>query len=264
MVDKVFLYKIAFKLFRKVIVKLYKVQLFFVFLFLTLVSKSQVSDGWRIGVGLGGSIYCGSQVDEKLSFKTYKNYSEVNQGINIQIYKAIDYKNEIGIRYLNTELWSFKKNDRQAINAKINEFAVIYQRSLNENSDLYSNRFSFTHNLVVGLSLISFKSRLSSINPDTRVFTVLSSVGNGVEPTTLGLIKPDPQFAVGGIFGYNIGTRLSNTFSLYLENTFTLSTSNDITGNLYSKSKYLNNGYVYSALTLYINPNGNKMGCPKF
>ena len=245
------------------IINLYKVQLFFVFIFSTLISTSQVSDGWRIGVGLGGSIYCGSQVDEKLSFNTY-NKSEVSLGKNIQFHKAIDYKSEIGIRYLNTELWSFKKNDQQAINAKINEFAVIYQRSLNENSDLYSNRFSFTHNLVVGLSLISFKSRLSSINPDTRVFTVLSSVGNGVEPTTLGLIKPDPQFAVGGIFGYNIGTRLSNTFSLYLENTFTLSTSNDITGNLYSKSKYLNNGYVYSALTLYINPNGNKMGCPKF
>jgi hypothetical protein len=248
----------------KMIIKLYKVQLFFVFLFSTLMSISQVSNGWRIGGGLGGSIYCGSQVDEKLSFKTYKTYSEVNQGINIQIYKAIDYKNEIGIRYLNTELWSFKTSDQQAINAKINEFAVIYQRSLNENSDLYSNRFSFTHNLVLGLSLISFKSKLYSINPDTKVFTVISSVGNGVEPTTLGLIKPDPQFVVGGIIGYNIGARLSNTFSLYLENTFTLSTSNDITGNLYSKSKYLNNGYTYSALTLYITPNGNKMGCPKF
>ena len=131
-----------------------------------------------------------------------------------------DYKNEIGIRYLNTELWSFKTSDQQALNAKINEFAVLYQRSLNGNSDLYSNRFNFTHNLVVGLSLISFKSRTYSVNPATKVFTVFSSVGNGIEPTSLGLIKPDAQMALGGILGYNIGVRLSESFSLYLENTF--------------------------------------------
>lgn len=247
------------------IVKLYKVHLFFVFLFSTLIATSQVSNGWRIGAGVGGNIYCGSQVDEKLSFSTYDK-SEVNQGINIQFYKAIDYKNEIGFRFLNTELWSFKTSNQQALNAKINEFAVLYQRSLNENSDLYSNRFNFTHNLVVGLSLISFKSRTYSINPATEVYTVISSVGNGIEPTSLGLIKPNAQMALGGILGYNIGVRLSNSFSLYLENTFTLSASNYITGNLASKSKYLNNGYTYSALTLYINlnPNGNRLGCPKF
>jgi len=248
-----------------VIVKLYKVHLFFVFLFSTLIATSQVSNGWRIGAGVGGNIYCGSQVDEKLSFSTYDK-SEVNQGINIQFYKSIDYKNEIGFRFLNTELWSFKTSNQQALNAKINEFAVLYQRSLNENSDLYSNRFNFTHNLVVGLSLISFKSRTYSINPATEVYTVISSVGNGIEPTSLGLIKPNAQMALGGILGYNIGVRLSNSFSLYLENTFTLSASNYITGNLASKSKYLNNGYTYSSLTLYINlnPNGNRLGCPKF
>ena len=29
---------------------------------------------------------------------------------------------------------------------------------------------------------------------------------------------------------------------------------------------YLNNGYTYSALTLYVNlnPNGKRLGCPKF
>ncbi len=247
------------------IVKLYKVHLFFVFIFSTLIATSQVSNGLRIGAGVGGNIYCGSQVDEKLSFNTY-NKSEVSLGINVQLYKAIDYKNEIGIRYLNTELWSFKTSDQQALNAKINEFAVLYQRSLNGNSDLYSNRFNFTHNLVVGLSLISFKSRTYSVNPATKVFTVISSVGNGIEPTSLGLIKPDAQMALGGILGYNIGVRLSESFSLYLENTFTLSASNYITGNLASKSKYLNNGYTYNALTLYINlnPNGNRLGCPKF
>ena len=120
------------------IVKLYKVHLFFVFIFSTLIATSQVSNGLRIGAGVGGNIYCGSQVDEKLSFNTY-NKSEVSLGINVQLYKAIDYKNEIGIRYLNTELWSFKTSDQQALNAKINEFAVLYQRSLNGNSDLYSN-----------------------------------------------------------------------------------------------------------------------------
>lgn len=247
------------------IAKTYKFQLFFVFSFLTLISKSQISDGWRIGVGLGGSIYLGSQVDEKLSFNTYDK-SEVNPGYNLQFHKAIDYKNEIGVRYLNTELWSFKTSNQQALYAKINEFAVLYQRSLNQNSDLYNNRFNFTHNLVLGLSIISFKSRTYLIDPTTEKFYIKSSVGNGVEPTTLGLIKPNSQYALGGILGYNIGVRLSNSLSLYLENTFTLSASNYITGNLFSKSKYLNNGYLYSALTLYfnLNPNGKRLGCPKF
>ena len=247
------------------IIQLYKVQLFFVFLFSTLISNAQILEGLRFGVGVGGNIYCGSQVDEKLSFNTY-NKSEVSLGINVQLYKVLDSKNEIGVRFLNTELWSFKTSDQQALNAKIKDFAVLYQRSLNSNSDLYSNRFNFTHNLVVGLSLISFKSRTYSINPTTEVYTVISSVGNGLEPTTLGLIKPNAQMALGGIIGYNIGVRLSNSFSLYLENTFTLSASNYITGNLASKSKYINNGYTYNALTLYINlnPNGNRLSCPNF
>jgi hypothetical protein len=248
-----------------VIVKTYKFHLLFVFSFLTLISKSQVSDGWRIGAGLGGSIYLGSQVDEKLSFNTYDK-REVNIGYNIQFHKAIDYKNEIGFRYLNTQLWSFKTKNQQALNAKINEFAVLYQRSLNENSDLYNNRFNFTHNLVLGLSIISFKSRTYLINPTTKEYSIVSSIGNGVEPTTSGLIKPNNQFALGGILGYNIGVRLSNSLSLYLENTYTLSTSNYITGNLFIKSKYINNGYTYNALTLYfnLNPNGKRLGCPKF
>jgi len=248
-----------------VIINLYKVSIFFVLFISTLISKSQISNGLRVGVGVGESIYWGSQMDNKISFNTYDK-SEANLGLNIQFYKALDSKNEIGIRYLNTELWSFKTNDMQAMNAKINEFAVIYQRSLNGNSDMYSNRLNFTHNLVLGLSLISFKSRAYSINPATKVFTVFSSVGNGNEPTTSGLIKPNSQLALGGVFGYNFGFRLSNSFSIYLENTFTLSASNYIHGNLASKSKITNNGYTYSALTLYINlnPNGKRLGCPKF
>ena len=234
-------------------------------MFSALISKAQITDGLRLGVGVGGNIYCGSQVDEKLSFNTY-NKSEVSLGINVQLHKVIDSKNEIGVRYLSTELWSFKTSDQQALNAKIKDFAVLYQRSLNRNSDLYSKRFNFTHNLVAGLSLISFKSRTYSIDPKTEEYTVISSIGNGIEPTTTGFIKPDAQIALGGILGYNIGVRLNNSFSLYLENSFTLSNSNYITGNLFSKSKYLNNGYTYSALTLYItlNPNGSRLGCPKF
>ena len=253
-----------YKLKIKVIINLYKVFIFFILFISSLISKSQISNGLRVGGGLGESIYWGSQMDDKISFSTYDK-SEANLGLNIQFYKALDNKNEIGIRYLNTELWSFKTSNMQAINAKINEFAVVYQRSLNGNSDLYSNKLKFTHNLVLGLSFIFFKSRAYSIDPSTKVFKTFSSIGNGVEIDPLVLTRPDSQLALGGVFGYNLGFRLSNSFSIYLENTFTLSASNYLHGNLLTKTKLTNNGYTYNALTLYINlnPNGNRLGCPK-
>lgn len=247
------------------IIKSYKILFFIVFSISSFVSNSQILNGFRIGGGVGESIYWGSQMDGKMSFNTY-NKSEFNPGFNFQLYKAIDTKNELGFRYLNTQLWSFKTSNLQATNAKINEFAIIYQRSLNENSSLYSGRMLFTHNLVLGLSMISFKSRSFTIDPNTKIFSVLSSVGYPNDYTTSGLSKPEDQLAVGGIIGYNIGLRLSNNFTIYLENTFTLSTNNDIHGNLTSKSKITNNGYTYSALSLYFNINSrvNPLGCPKF
>ncbi|MFZ4797425.1 MAG: hypothetical protein ACOYMA_08010 [Bacteroidia bacterium] len=247
------------------IVKSYKIILFFIFLFSSYLSNSQILNGFRFGGGVGESIYWGSQMDDKMSFSTY-NKSEFNPGFNFQLYKAIDKKNEIGFRFLNTQLWSFKTSNTQATNAKINEFAIIYQRSLNENSTLNSGRMLFTHNLVLGLSMISFKSRAFLIDPKTKIFSVLSSVGYANDYTTTGLTKPEDQLAIGAVLGYNIGIRLNKSFSIYLENTFTLSTNNDIHGNLNSKSKITNNGYTYSALSLYLNINSrvNPLGCPKF
>jgi len=228
-------------------------------------TNAQFYNGLRLGGGVGESIYWGSQMDGKISLSTY-NRSEFNPGFNFQIYKAFDNKNEIGFRFMNTQLWSFKTSNTQATNIKLNEFAIIYQKSLNENSRLNSGRLLFTHNLVLGLSMISFKSRSFTIDPKTRIFTILSSVGYANDYPTSGLTKPEDQLAIAGVIGYNIGYRLNSNFSIYLENTFTLSTNNDIHGNLNSKSKLTNNGFTYSALTLYLNINSrvNPLSCPKF
>ncbi len=247
------------------ITKSYKITIFLLLICVSNFANAQILNGLRIGVGAGESIYWGSQMDGKMSFSTYKR-SEFNPGYNFQIYKAISNKHEIGFRYLNTQLWSFKTSNTQAINVKVNEFAVIYQLSLNENAKLNSSYLKFTHNLVLGLGLIYYKSRAYTINPTTSQFVILSSVGNGIEYTSSGLIEPEQQSALGGVIGYNIGYRLNKNFSIYLENTFSLSSSNNIHGNLLSKAKLTNNGYTYSALTLYLNITSrvNPLGCPKF
>lgn len=240
---------------------------YYLLLFLIYVSTnltSQTLNNVRIGIGLGSSIYWGTQMDYSFKLNTF-GVSEINKGYNFQTYFAFDKKQEIGVRFLNTELWSFKSDNRLALNAKIDEFSLIYQRSLNNNIDLKS-KDKFTYNLVLGTGIIYFRSVFFTVNPESGDLKPFSSVGKGDLKVSSNLKVMQQIPTVSGLIGFNIGFRISNKFSLYQENTFTLSGSNKITGNLLIRSEIPNNGYTYHTFTLFYNLSSkyNQLTCPKF
>ncbi len=242
----------------------------FIFSYLLLINynfcSAQFINGFRVGGGIGVSYYLGTQTDNSISFNTFGK-SEVNRGINGQIYYAINNRHEIGLRALNTELWSFKSQNYLALNAKINDVFLVYQYSLNNNVKL-KNRFgkNYTLNAVAGLGVIYFKSIFYTSDPRIGQLTNFSSVGNGLIYTSSGLVIPEQQPAISGMVGFNVGYRLTNFLTIYAENSITLSGSNKITGNLLTKYLIPNNGYYYGSLSLFINFNSkiNPLSCPKF
>jgi hypothetical protein len=245
--------------------KIAKRLLFLIIILISNSSFAQILSDVRVGLGIGETIYIGSQMDYKFYTNTYRK-NEFNLGYNFQIYKALNDKSEIGFRYLTTQFWSFIADNTLGINAQIKEFSVIYQKSLNENIRLNSSQSKFTSNFIFGLGIISFKSRAYIIDKPTQIFKVLSSVGNGDEYVSSGLIRPEDQFSIAGIVGYNLGYRLNKNFSIYFENSLSVSSSNYIHGNLLSRAKFPNSGYTHHALTLYYNlfSSKNEIGCPKF
>jgi hypothetical protein len=233
----------------------------FVFLF-TTHNIGQGLDGVRFGFGVGSSIYWGSQMDNKIETNTLGK-SEINSGINFQVYKAIDNVNEFGIRFLSSELWSFKSNNQLALNNQFNELSFLYQRSLNKNIKL--NNAPFTINLLAGVGMLYYSATFYTITDNN--LKNFSSIGAGDKPISNPsyLIKEKVP-AISGIIGLNIGFKLSPRFLLYLENSFSLSLDNRFTGNLSLKSKVPNNGFTYNALSLYLylgSPKGI-IRCPKF
>ncbi len=233
----------------------------FVFLFTTYIIGQDL-DGVRLGFGVGSTIYSGSQMDNKIETNTLGK-SEINSGLNFQIYKSFDNINEFGIRFLSSELWSFKSNNQLALNNQFKELSFLYQRSLNQNVKL--NNGPLTVNLLVGVGVLYYSASFYTINNNNlRIF---SSIGAGDKPVS------DPSFlikekvpAISGIIGLNLGFKIGPRLLLYLENSFSLSLDNRFTGNLSLKSKVPNNGFTYHALSLYLNWGNQKgrIGCPKF
>jgi hypothetical protein len=240
-----------------------KILIFKVLIFFNICAFSQTFDGVRVGGGIGKSIYWGTQMDTKIATNTLGK-SELNNGYNFQIYKAIDNKNEFGIRILNSELWSFKSNNQLALNNQFTEFAFMYQRSLNQNIQ-FSNS-PITINLVTGLGILSYSAAFYLVNSPNNL-TYFSSIGGGDKPISnpLFLIK-DKVPTLSGIIGLNFGFKLAPSLLVYFENSVSLSMDNRFTGNLSLKSKIPNNGFSYHALSLYYswgNKKG-KLGCPQF
>jgi hypothetical protein len=225
---------------------------------------AQFGNRLRFGGGGGASLYVGPQMDGKISLNTYDK-SEINPGLNFQIHYALNDKREIGFRFLSTKLWNLKSGNTIAFGSTINEATFIYQRSLNNNINL-SQRSKFTFNMVFGLGALFYNSTMYTIKLPNETLIPFSSVGRGEFFVTSGKQISKATPTVCGVIGFNIGTRLAKNFSLYLENTYTLSGSNYIVGNATTNYWQPNNGYVYYALSLYINFNGkaDPLGCPKF
>jgi hypothetical protein len=233
----------------------------FVFLFTTYIIGQDL-DGVRLGFGVGSSIYCGSQMDNKIETNTLGK-SEINNGFNLQVYKSFDNKNEFGIRFLSSELWSFKSNNQLALNNQFKELSFLYQRSLNQNVKL--NNAPFTINALAGVGILYYSATFYTITDNN--FKNFSSIGAGDKAVSdPSLLIKEKVPAISGIIGLNIGFKLSPRLLLYFENSFSLSLDNRFTGNLSLKSKVPNNGFTYHAFSLYLNWGNQKgrIGCPKF
>lgn len=229
------------------------------------ISFCQSLSGIRVGGGFGKTIYIGSQMDLNFTSNAYGK-SEFGNAYNIQVYKAIDKRNEFGIRYLNTELWSFKNSNTFALNSKLTEVAFIYQRSLNKNIEMDS-KSKFTFNTVLGLGYLNYSSTIYTIN-EKNDFIPFSSVGDGFQPVSNpNYLIREKKPTVSFLFGFNIGYRISSNFSVFYEGTYSLSANNNFSGNLSSvNQRFLSNGFSYNALSLYLNLVSKKgrLRCPRF
>jgi hypothetical protein len=225
---------------------------------------SQMLNNMRIGVGVGESIYWGTQMDNTISTNTF-GVSEINPGFSFQTFFSFDKKQEIGIRYLSTELWSFKSDNKLAFNAKVDEYSLVYQRSLNNNID-FKSRANFTYNLVLGAGVLYYRSVFYIVDPNSGELKPFSSVGKGAIDVSSGLRVIQQIPSISGLVGFNIGYKISEKFSLYFENSFTLSASNKITGNLLLRSEIPANGYTFSSFSLFYNLSSkySQLSCPKF
>ncbi len=233
-------------------------------LFSGCILSAQIG-GFRIGAGVGYSLYTGNQMDGTISTSTHGK-SELNKGYNLQVYKSINDKYEIGFRYLSTNLWSFKSKDDLGLSADIEEYSINIQRSLNDNISLTDGRFTF--NIVAGIGLCRFKSAFYDFTTTNGFNIPFSSVGYGNNPTLSGVSIADKLIEPLLIGGINIGFRVNNVFTIYFENTFSTTNSNKISGNLYRKNSIPPDGFTYHAITLYINffdyNKSKRMRCPKF
>lgn len=245
--------------------KIIKFKVLTIFFLITYTNcKAQFGSGFRFGGGAGLSMYVGTQMDATISLNTYKR-SEINPGYNVQAYYAPNDKREFGYRILNTKLWALRAEKTLALSSTLNEISFIYQKSFNNNINL-KKRSKFTYNLVLGLGVLVYRSTFFTINPNNGILVPFSSVGRGAIPVTSGVQFTKIRPTLCGTWGLNIGTRLSKNFTLYLENTYTLSGSNYLSGNANTDYWQPNNGFLYSALSLYFNFSGkiNPLSCPKF
>jgi hypothetical protein len=238
---------------------------FYALLFSYYIPLAQVK-GIRFGGGVGYSLYTGNQMDQKISFST-KGKSELNLGSTLQLHFAINDKYELGIKYLTTNLWSFKSKDIYGLHAEIDELGIILQRSLNDNIKINDGRFTF--NVFAGVGACQFKSAFYDFSvPYTSSNFPITSIGYGSQPTTSGISLPNKLIQPILIGGISVGVRINNFTTIYFENSFSTTNSNKISGNLYRKNAIPPDGYTFHAITVYLNyyksNRPSRIRCPKF
>jgi hypothetical protein len=218
--------------------------------------------GIRIGGGVGYSLYTGNQMDQNISFST-RGKSELNLGNTLQMHVAINDKYEIGIKYLTTSLWSFKSKDQLGLSAEIEELGLILQRSLNDNIKINDGRFTF--NVFAGVGACRFKSAFYDFSNPYLPFT---SIGYGNNATVSGISLPEKLVQPILIGGFSIGFRMTDFLTIYLENSYSTTNSNKISGNLFRKNAIPPDGYTFHALTLYLSlyksRDSRRIRCPRF
>ncbi len=227
--------------------------------------KMNTTSDWRFGGGIGYSLYFTNQMDYLITTQ-YGNFKELIPSYYMGIYKQINSSFEIGIAARQASMLTLKSENSQGTQCDYYDAQAIIQYSFNDNIGLTDSRI--TWNAQIGLGAVNFRSMYYSVNTDTReILEIYSTLGYGLNRANRKDIANRKTVIVGN-FGLNIGLRVFQNLSIYFENSFNISTSNKMSGNLYKKSWIPPDCYVFSGIGIYVNLGnggyGKRIDCPKF
>jgi hypothetical protein len=226
------------------------------------VGKSANWEDFRFGFGVGYGLYVTNQMDYKIT-TNYGDFKELIPTYFASVYKNVNNNLEVGLLARFGSLLTLKSENTQGSSCDFNEVQASVVHSFNK--DIGMEGKPFTINGIFSLGITNFKSKFFSIDPITeKEKKIFSQVGyGGVEDK---LNQPVRQTAIIGNTGIAMGYRFSRSLSMYWENTFNLSTSNKMTGNLNKKSYIPTDGYFFSSVGLYIRFSDRKgqLSCPRF
>ncbi len=229
-------------------------------------------EDWRFGLGYGTSLYFSDQMDYTIT-RNYGSFKEIRPTYFFGIFKNLNSSFEIGLNGQHGSMLTLKSENTQGSQCDFDEVQFITQYSLNDNIALSESRVTF--NAQIGLGAIRFSAMYFTIDPTTQAIdNIVSTVGYGFYenryfPGNTNAQKDlaNKKMVVIGNLGLNLGVRVFDGLTVYWENSFNISTSNKLSGNLYKYSWIPPDCYVFSGIGLYINFSGNnqkKLSCPKF
>lgn len=225
------------------------------------VGKSANLEDFRFGFGVGYGLYVTNQMDYKIT-TNYGDYKELIPTYFAGVYKQVNNNLEVGLQARFGSLLTLKSENTQGTSCDFNEVQASAVYSFTK--DIGMDSKPYTINGIFSLGITNFRSKYFTIDPITEREVIVSKVGYGVGSAKIN--QANRQTAIIGNTGIAIGFRLSRSLSMYWENTFNLSTSNKMTGNLNKKSNIPTDGYLYSSVGLYIRFSDRKgqLSCPKF
>jgi hypothetical protein len=217
----------------------------------------------RFGGGVGYGLYVTNQMDYEIT-RNFGDYKELLPTYFGAVYKKMNSNFELGLQGRFGSLLTLKSENTQGTSCDFNEIQISAVYSFTK--DVAMDTKPYTINGIFSLGLTNFRSKYFTVNKFTqKEIRTLASVGynGGIKS---GKDQLERQTAVIGNIGFAAGYRFNKNFSVFWENTFNLSTSNKMTGNLHKKSWIPTDGYFYSSVGLYIRfgAKSGLIGCPKF
>ncbi len=231
------------------------------------VLYSKGMDGWRIGGGFGTALYIGDQMDFKLT-RHYGVFNELRTNLTLGAYKYVSFNHEYGFVYKHGGFQTLNTNNTQYIECFFDEIQMNFQKSLNGDVGMHGGRF--TCNLQYGFGVMYFKSRFGKVDPYTKDYRdLISSVGYGffgrkdLKGKALNDIY-NKKFAALLNVGLNLGFKLNRNLAMYWENSFQISLSNKLSGNLNKTSVIPPDCYFYSGISVFYSfgSGASRLGCP--
>jgi hypothetical protein len=225
------------------------------------VGKSANLEDFRFGFGVGYGLYVTNQMDYKIT-TNYGDFKELIPSYFAAVYKQVNNNLEVGLQARFGSLLTLKSENTQGTSCDFNEVQVSVVHSFTK--DIAMDSKPFTVNGIFSLGITNFRSKYFTIDRITEKEKIVAQVGYGGISAKMN--QPNRQTAIIGNTGIAIGYRFSRSLSMYWENTFNLSTSNKMTGNLAKRSYIPTDGYFFSSVGLYIRFSDRKgqLSCPKF